>query len=198
IRSSTSYRWWVLGVVESGNVMATIDLAIVNVALATILREFGIDLETVKWVVVGYTFSITVALITAGRIGDLFGRKRVLVGGYAIFTLASALCALAPSFEVLVAARLVQGVGTAAVLANGTAITTGVFPPDERGRALGINGAVFASGSTIGPALGGFLVSLAGWRSIFLVNLPIGVIAVLLGAAVMRDEAPDEEVGSPV
>src|SRR5438552_27857 len=129
IRSSASYRWWVLGVVESGNVMATIDLAIVNVALATILKEFGIDLETVKWVVIGYTFSITLTLITAGRIGDLFGRKRVLVGGYTVFTLASALCALAPSFEVLVAARVVQGLGTAAILANGTAITTAVFPP---------------------------------------------------------------------
>src|SRR6266849_8687479 len=117
-----AHKWWVFAAVQVGTLMAFIDGGIVNVALPTILREFDVDVETVKWVAVGYLFAITISLLTAGRLADLFGRKRMTAAGFALFTVSSVLCGAAPSLEALVAARVLQGLGAAGILANSMAI----------------------------------------------------------------------------
>jgi EmrB/QacA subfamily drug resistance transporter len=188
VTQGPSHKWWALAVVQSGILMATIDGSIVNIALPTIMHDFGVGIETVELVVVAYLFAITLTLLSVGRLADMIGRKRVVVAGYAIFTLSSVLCGLAPTAAALIGCRLLQALGAACLMANGMAITSAVFPRNERGRALGINGTIVATGTTIGPSLGGLLIQAFGWRSIFMINLPLGLLAVALGALVLREE----------
>ena len=188
ITQGPAHKWWALAVVLLGLLLSSIDSSIVNLALPTIAREYGIGVQVVEWVAVAYFTMVTVVLLTAGRLADRLGRKRVFVVGFGLFTLASALCAAAPSVELLIAFRLLQALGAACLLANGNAITGAVFPTEERGRAVGFNASVIALGSVAGLALGGFLVDAFGWRSIFLINVPIGIVAVALAALVLRED----------
>ncbi len=188
VTQGPNHKWWALLVVQSGILMATIDGSIVNVGLPTIMHAFGVGIETVEWVVIAYLLTISISLLPFGRLADMLGRKRVVLAGYTLFTIGSALCGLAPTVETLIGARIMQALGAACLMANGMAITSAVFPARERGKALGINGTVVATGTTIGPTLGGFLIQTFGWHSIFLVNVPIGIAAVALGALVLREE----------
>ncbi|HAR41880.1 MAG TPA: MFS transporter [Bdellovibrionales bacterium] len=181
-------KWWVLAAVGCGTFMATLDSSIVNIALPTLSKEFGVDLYQVKWVVVVYLLVITCLLLPFGRLADYFGRKTIFQFGFIIFTLGSALCGLAPGLGELVAARVVQGLGVSMLMANGPAIITAAFPFRERGAALGTMAMVVSTGLLSGPGVGGFLISHFGWRSIFLVNLPIGLLGILLAQKYLERE----------
>jgi EmrB/QacA subfamily drug resistance transporter len=174
-------RWVVLGVVAIGVFMATLDSSIVNISLPAIARHFGVPLGAyVEWVVIAYLVAIAALLLTVGRLADLYGHKILWGIGLAVFTMGSALCGAAPTLATLVAFRVVQGVGGALIMAISPAMLTSAFPPAERGRAIGLNAVTVSLGISAGPTLGGVLTEHFSWRSIFYVNVPIGVIGLVL------------------
>lgn len=183
-------RWWILFGVSLGVLMSTIDGSIVNIALRTLVQELHTSFAMVEWVVLSYLLVITALLLGVARLGDILGKKRIYTAGLAIFTLGSLLCGIASDVGWLIAFRAVQGMGAVMVMALGTAIVTEAFPPRERGRALGIVGSAVSVGVAIGPSLGGVLLGTAGWRSIFLVNLPIGILAVAIVSLTVPNTPP--------
>jgi EmrB/QacA subfamily drug resistance transporter len=168
--------------------MATLDGSIVNVSLPSIASAFGIGLGTVQWVVVAYLLVIGSALLPVGRLGEVLTFRRVYLAGFVSFTVASALCGAAPNAVTLVLFRALQGLGAAMLMAMGPAIIARTFPPGERGRALGTNAVSVSIGLSVGPALGGLLTQVGSWRAIFLVNVPVGLFAVLWAARVLPIE----------
>ena len=172
--------WSVLPPLCLGFFMIMIDMTIVNIAVPTLVREFGASIVSVGWVNSAYLLTFAVLLLVTGRLGDRFGPKPVFVAGLVVFTLASAGCGLAPTIGWLIAARAVQGVGGALMTPQTMAMITRVFPAHSRGAALGIWGSVAGVATITGPLLGGLLVETAGWEWIFFVNLPVGVLALVL------------------
>lgn len=152
----------------------------VNIALPAIAGEFEINAVLLSWIATSYLLASAVFLVPFGRLADIHGRKKVFGWGILIFTLASVLCSLSSSASTLIAWRVLQGAGSAMIFATGMAILTSVFPPQERGRVLGINVAAVYAGLSLGPVLGGFLTQHATWRSIFLFNLPMGGVILFL------------------
>jgi EmrB/QacA subfamily drug resistance transporter len=144
------------------------------------VKELHTDFPTIQWVVVSYILVITSLMLGAARLGDIIGAKKVYLAGLAFFTVSSLLCGAAPGAGWLIGFRVFQGLGAAMMQAMGLAIITAVFPPQERGRALGIIGGIVAIGLAMGPAVGGLIIGLAGWRWVFLVNVPIGIITGLV------------------
>ena len=172
-------KWLILTSVSLGSLMATLDGSIVNIALPAIQTDFRVDLTTIEWVVVAYLLVVGSLLLPFGRLGEVLTFKRVYLVGFAVFTLASVCCGISPNTAALVAFRVVQGIGAAMLMAMGPAIVAHTFHDRERGRALGLNGISVAVGLSLGPALGGILTQVATWRAIFLINAPIGVLAIL-------------------
>ena len=170
-------KWIILATVALGTFMGTLDSSIVNIALPTIRHQLNAG-DSVQWVVQVYLLTITSTLLIMGRLSDLLGRRRVYVGGFALFTVASLLCGFAWDLWSLVAFRLLQGLGSAMIFAIGPAIIADTFTPRERGQALGWVGTVVAAGSSAGPVIGGLLLGSFGWPSIFFVNVPVGIFAV--------------------
>src|SRR3954463_13662136 len=177
----SSYRWIVLGITSLGALLSALNSGTLVIALPDILRDLNTDLFALLWIVVGYTLVATVLVLNAGRIADQVGRARTYTGGFALFTVASIACALAPTAFLLVIARLVQGVGGAFLMANSAALVTDAFPRRELGRALGINAMVVGAGLILGPILGGFLTSF-GWPTVFWFNVPIGILGTIAAA----------------
>ncbi len=173
-------KWLVMMAVSMSIFLATIDASIVNLALETLERELNTSFALVQWVVLAYLLTITGLVLIFARLGDMLGKKRLYLTGFTIFTIGSALCGLAPGVEWLIAFRVVQALGGSMLQALGTAILTEAFPPNERGKALGIGGTMVSLGIALGPSLGGILIDTLGWRSIFLVNVPIGVVGISL------------------
>jgi EmrB/QacA subfamily drug resistance transporter len=169
-----------MAAIGAGVLLATIDGSIVNIALPTIRQELGASLPVVQWVAVGYLLTLATLTLGVGRWGDIVGKKKIYTAGFVLFTVASVLCGLAPSIELLIAFRVVQAVGAAMTLALGAAILTEAFPPEERGKALGLIGTFVSAGVITGPVVGGLLIATFDWRAIFFVNLPVGVIGTLL------------------
>lgn len=174
-------RWGVLAILCVGVFMLLLDGTIVNIAIPDIMSSFGTSFSAVEWVMNAYLLLFAVLLITTGRFGDLYGRKRLFVVGVTLFTLSSLACGLAPSIGWLIGFRAVQGLGGAMMMPNTLSIISNVFPPEERGKAMGFWGGVSGISLALGPSLGGLLVDAASWRWIFFINVPIGVI--LLGMA---------------
>ena len=164
----------------------------VNIALPAIASEFRVDAIILGWIATSYLLSAAVFLVPSGRIADIKGRKKVFGAGVAIFTIASLFAALSSSAEALIAARTLQGIGSAMIFGTGMAILTSVYPPDERGKVLGINIAAVYTGLSLGPFLGGILTQHLGWRSIFLLNIPLGVV-ILLTLKELRGEWAEAE-----
>lgn len=183
-----SRKWWALAAVGSGVLLSTIDGSIVNISLGTLVEAFSSNLNVVEWVVLAYLLTITCLLLLMGRLGDMFGKRRVYTAGFVIFTAASVLCGLAPGVGWLIGFRVLQAVGAAMIQAVGPALLVTAFPPQERGTALGAIGSFVAVGILIGPALGGLLLRYVGWEAIFFVNLPVGIVGTWL---VLRSIAPD-------
>jgi EmrB/QacA subfamily drug resistance transporter len=167
------------------------DLSAVNIALPTLAREFSMDAIQMGWVSTSYLLASAVFLVPFGRIADIYGRKRVFATGLSIFTLASFLMILAPSALTVILLRVLQGFGSAMIFGTAVAILTSVTPPEQRGKALGIYTTSVYLGLSMGPFLGGILTSLFGWRSIFAVNVPIGLFAVALIVLFLKGEWAD-------
>jgi EmrB/QacA subfamily drug resistance transporter len=180
-------EWLVLTTLCLGFFMILLDTTIVNIAIPNISGTLDASLKQILWIVNAYTLTYAVLLITGGRLGDMFGPKRLFLAGLVVFTLASAGCGLAHSPEQLIATRIVQGVGGAMLTPQTLAMITMLFPPQRRGAAYGIWGAVAGIATITGPTLGGWLVTNWSWRWIFLVNLPIGIATLVLAAVVMPD-----------
>ena len=168
--------------------MAAIDSTIVILGLPSMMADLHAGLIEMVWVIIGYLLVSTVFLLTFGRIADMLGRVRLYNLGFVVFTVGSLLCGLSGTAVQLILFRLVQGAGAAMMMVNSIAILTEVFPPNERGRALGINGITWAAGGIIGPVLGGLILAVANWRWIFFINIPIGIIGALWGYIVLREK----------
>jgi EmrB/QacA subfamily drug resistance transporter len=185
-------RWWVLGASCFALFMAILDNLVVNVAIPTISEDFSATTTQLQWIVSAYTLVFASLQITAGGLGDRFGRKRFFLIGVAVFTSTSALAALVQNTEWLIIARAAQGVGAALIMPLSLSLISAAFPPEERGKALGIWSAVSVSGLAFGPIVGGVIVEYFAWQWIFLINVPIGIAAFLITSAVVgesRDES---------
>ncbi len=185
-----AYKWIALAVTTIGSLMAALDSTIVILALPRMIQDLHSDLVRMTWVIVGYLIVSTVLQLTFGRMADMFGRVRMYNLGFVVFTLGSVLCGVAPSDTLLIAFRVVQGVGGAMLTANSMAIITEIFPAEQRGQAMGINAVTWGAGSVLGPVLGGLILAVASWRWIFLINLPIGIIGTLAAYLLLHDIAP--------
>ena len=180
-------RWKVLALVSVGVFMVSLDLFIVNIAFPEIERDFaGSSVSTVSWVLNAYAIVVAALMVSAGRLADRHGRKRAFLWGLAVFVLGSALCGIAPSVETLVGARVVQAIGAALLLPTSLALLLPEFEPRERSQAIGIWAAIGGLAAAAGPPVGGLLVEVS-WRLVFLVNVPIGVIAIAYGLRLLRE-----------
>ena len=175
-------RPWVLAATILASAMAFIDGSVVTIALPVLQRELGAGLGALQWVVNGYTLFLGALILVGGAAGDRFGRRRVFLAGTGLFALASLGCALAPGVGWLVAARMAQGIGAAAMVPQSLAIISAAFPPEIRGRAIGTWAGASAITTALGPAVGGFLIDSAGWRAAFWINLPLSLAVVALAA----------------
>ena len=160
----------------------------INIALPSIGRRFGADAVTLGWVATGYLLAAAVFLVPVGRLGDIHGRKKFFLAGILVYTTSTLLSAISPSIVALISFRALEGAGGAMIFGTGVAILTSVFPPGERGKALGINVAATYSGLSLGPVLGGWLTHQFGWRSIFLFNIPLCVLIIILVLAKLPGE----------
>ena len=165
--------------------MGQLDASIVTLALPPIQRTFHAGLGAIEWVSLAYLLTLVVLVVPAGRLADMFGRKLLYVYGFAIFTLGSVLCGLAPTLWLLVAFRVLQAVGAALLQSNSVALIATAIPPEKLGRAIGIQGAAQAVGLSVGPVVGGALVAAGGWRWVFLVNAPVGVVGIATGLVLL-------------
>src|SRR6202162_681099 len=162
-------KWWTLGAVAFGLFMIMLDNTIVNVALPSIEHSLHMSISSLEWIVTAYALTFAALLITGGKLGDLYGRRKMFTAGLVIFTLASLACGLAPSAGILIAARAVQGVGAALMSPATLSIITATFPPKERGQAIGIWVGVSAVALALGPITGGLLSEHADWSWIFFI-----------------------------
>jgi EmrB/QacA subfamily drug resistance transporter len=179
VRNSPKAPWLVVGTVCIGAFMGQLDASIVTLAFPTLGREFHASLADVQWVGQAYLLVLVGLLSAFGRYADMVGRKLLYTYGFVVFVVGSALCGLAPSLGVLIAFRALQGVGAAMFQANSVAIIAGAVPKDVLGRAIGVQGAAQALGLALGPAAGGLLIGLGGWRLIFYVNVPVGLVGIV-------------------
>lgn len=178
---------WVLGVTALASFMMALDAMIITTAFAAIRAEFGSPVETLQWTVNAFNLTFAVLLLTGAALGDRFGRRRMFAAGIALFVVASAACALAGNATALIAARALQGAGAALVMPLAMAILSGTFGREERARALGIFSSITGCALIIGPAIGGFITEHLGWRWVFWINLPIGLIAIALVLGRLRE-----------
>ncbi|MEU7015487.1 MFS transporter [Streptomyces sp. NPDC046385] len=178
-------RWIALAIVMTAAFMDLVDATIVNIAIPSIERDLGASFGAIQWITAGYALAFAAGLITGGRLGDIYGRKRLFLVGTAGFTIASALCGIAANQEMLVGSRLLQGAAAAMMVPQVLSIVHVTFPAHERGKVFGMFGAIIGLGAVSGPLLGALLTqwNIAGleWRPIFLINLPVGVAALILG-----------------
>ncbi|MGH2845673.1 MAG: DHA2 family efflux MFS transporter permease subunit [Thermoleophilaceae bacterium] len=173
-------KWRIFGVMMIGWAMSLLDVSIVNIAIPELQDELSTDVGTVTWVINAYNIVFAVLLVSMGRLADQFGRRLFFVVGLSVFTIGSGLCALAWSVEWLIGFRVIQGIGAGILAPLGFAITVLVFPPQHRGRGLALIAVVALVSSALGPVLGGVLIEIASWHWIFLINIPFGILGVVL------------------
>ncbi|MCB0827955.1 MAG: MFS transporter [Solirubrobacterales bacterium] len=190
-------KWWTLGAMCLALFMIMLDNTVVNVALPSIQRDLDTSISGLEWIVNGYTLSFAVLLVVGGRLGDIFGRRKMFLLGVVIFTLSSVTAGFAVDNLSLIASRVVQGAGAALMMPGTLSIITDAFPPSERGKAIGTWAGVSAVALAIGPVLGGFLTEHVDWRAIFFINVPVGILAVLAAIFAVR-ESRDTTVGRRV
>jgi len=193
-------KWWTLGAVAFGLFMIMLDNTIVNVALPTIARDLRIGISELEWVVNGYALTFAVIMLTGGKLADMLGRRRIFIAGLAIFTLSSLACGLATGPEMLIGARIVQGVGAALMNPATLSIITATFPPRQRGMAIGIWAGTAGMALAIGPLLGGVITQKIDWSWIFFVNVPVGILAIVVARLAIgesRDTSAEQRLDLP-
>jgi EmrB/QacA subfamily drug resistance transporter len=190
-------KWWTLGAMCFALFMIMLDNTVVNVALPSIQKDLGASTSALEWTVSGYTLSFAVLLVTGGRLGDIFGRRRMFMAGVVIFALSSATAGLAADQLDLVISRIVQGAGAALMMPGTLSIITNAFPAHERGKAMGTWAGVSALALAVGPVLGGYLTEHVSWRAIFYLNIPVAIGAITATVFAVR-ESRDTSVGKEV
>lgn len=171
---------WALASLSLSMLLSSLGTSIANVALPTLAESFSASFQQVQWVVLAYLLAITTLIVSVGRLGDLIGRRRLLLAGIFLFTVASVLCGVAPTLWLLIAARAVQGLGAAIMMALTMAFIGETVPKEKTGSAMGLLGSMSAIGTALGPSLGGVLIAGLGWPAIFLVNVPLGILTLFL------------------
>jgi EmrB/QacA subfamily drug resistance transporter len=189
---------WALASLCLSMLMPSLDTSIANAGLPALAQAFGASFQAVQWIVLAYLLAITTLIVSAGRLGDLLGRRRLLQAGILLFTLASLLCGVAGAFWFLVAARALQGLGAAVMLALTIASVSETVPKEKIGSTMGLLGTMSAIGTTLGPSLGGLLIGSLGWRAIFLVNIPIGLINLMLARRYLPARSQASKAVRPV
>jgi len=179
VKRTPSARW-ALASLSLSMLLASLGTSIANVALPTLAQAFAASFQQVQWIVLAYLLAITIAIVSIGRLGDLIGRRALLLVGIVLFTFASILCGVAPTLRVLIAARIAQGLGAAIMMALAMAVVAEAVPKDKTGSAMGLLGTMSATGTALGPSLGGVLIGGLGWRAIFFIQVPLGLLAWLL------------------
>lgn len=178
-------KWLVLIAVMLGTFMAPLDASIVNIVLPDIRTYFETEISIMQWVPTVYLLTISCLILLYGRMGDMFGHKKIFLYGVAGFTVASALCGISQSIWMLIVFRAIQGLAAGMLMAVGFAIVTSVFPPNERGKAIGVYAIGIAAALSLGPTMGGIIAEYLNWRYVFLVNIPVGIAAVIWGTRVI-------------
>jgi EmrB/QacA subfamily drug resistance transporter len=193
-------KWWTLAAVAFGLFMIMLDNTVVNVALPAIQRDLHVSISELEWVVTAYALTFAALLITGGKLADMFGRRRIFMIGLVVFTLSSLACGLAPSAGLLIGARAIQGIGAALMNPATLSIITATFAPRERGQAIGIWAGVSALALAIGPLAGGLIVDNINWNWIFYVNVPVGVLGLIVSRLVIkesRDTSHEQSIDLP-
>lgn len=178
-------RWIILIVLNLFTFMSTLDGSIVNIALPVLVKQLNLPVAQVEWVTTGYLMAICSVILFFGKLGDMVGKIKVFKIGTIVFIIGSLLCGLSTNLPFLIVSRVIQAIGASMTMANSQGIVTDIFPANERGKALGLIGTFVSLGSIAGPSLGGIIVSTLGWEYIFWVNVPIGLIAIVLGTKVL-------------
>lgn len=177
--------------------LSSLGTSIANIGLPALAQSFSASFSAIQWVVLAYLLAVTIVIVSVGRLGDLLGHRRVLLVGILIFTAGSAACAAAPGFSSLVAARAVQGIGAATMMALSVALVGASVPKAKTGSAMGLLGTMSAVGTAIGPSLGGISLSMFGWRGLFIIQVPLGVLAFLLARHhLLRDQRGRDPIGA--
>ncbi len=195
--SSTASSRGMLASLSLSMLLSSLGTSIANVGLPTLVQAFGATFQQVQWVVLAYLLAITTAVVSVGRLGDLVGRKRLLLAGTALFTAASVLCGLAPSLWLLIAARAVQGLGAAVMMALAMALVADAVPKERTGSAMGLLGTLSAVGTALGPTLGGALIAGWGWQGLFFINLPLGLAALWMARRYLPADRERESTQRP-
>ncbi len=188
---------WVLASLSLSMLLSSLGTSSANVGLPTLAQAFNASFQQVQWVVLAYLLSITALIVGAGRLGDLVGRKRLLLGGILLFSVGSVLCGIAPALWLLITARAVQGLGAAVMMALTMAFVGEAVPKARTGSAMGLLGTMSAVGTALGPSLGGALIAVSGWRAIFLVNVPLGILAFALSCRYLPVDLKKPEMIRP-
>ena len=198
ITRSASYKWWAFGAIAVGTFISVVSHGSMIVALPTIAEKFDTDLPTAQWVLIGETLTISALLLPMGRLSDIIGRKEVYIAGLVVFVIGSAFAAFSPNIIVLIIWKVLQGIGAAMSQGTATAMITSIFPSSERGKALGGQGSVVGTGAVVGLPLGGLLVGSLGWEWIFIINIPVGILAIVAALVVLdkRRFVQDRQRGS--
>lgn len=183
---------WALATLSLSMLLSSLGTSIANVGLPSLATAFSASFQQVQWVVLAYLLAITTLIVGVGRLGDMVGRRRLLLAGILLFTVASGLSGAAPSLPLLIAARAVQGLGAAVMMALAMALVGETVAKEKTGGAMGLLGTMSAIGTALGPSLGGVLIAGLGWQAIFLVNVPLGALAFLLA----RRSLPADRQGS--
>jgi len=176
ISAHPGWKWFILSTVLLGATMSALDVSIVNVAMPTLKNTFGVSMAVIEWIAMAYMLTLTIFLPLFGRLADMYGRSKLYNIGFVVFSVGSLFCGMSSTAGLMIASRVIQAIGAGLLQANSVALITHAFPANERGKAIGIQGAVQAISMSVGPFVGGILIATVGWRAIFYVNIPIGIL----------------------
>lgn len=190
MRNEDRYKWEVLGIVMIGTLMSALDSSIVNVSIPAIMADYGVSLDDIEWVVTSYMLAFAALMPLTAWLRDRMGHKQLYIASLVVFTLGSVLCGLAWNLPAMIVSRVIQAIGGGAIIPTGMAMITESFEPHERGKALGFWGMGAVMGPAFGPTVGGVLTKHFGWPSIFLINLPIGIIGVVMALRILKRDVP--------
>ncbi len=192
-----NYKWMVMGIVMAGTLMASLDSSIVNVSIPAIMADFGASVDEIEWVVTGYMIAFATLMPLTAWFRDRIGYRALYMASLVVFTAGSLLCGVAWNLPSLIGARVIQALGGGAITPTGMAMISEVFEPHERGKAMGIWGMGVIMGPAVGPTIGGYLTNHFGWRSIFLVNLPIGIMVFIAASILLVRDVPHKSTHRP-
>jgi EmrB/QacA subfamily drug resistance transporter len=190
VRTKPGQVRWVLAGLSLSTLMSSLGTSIANIALPTLAQAFNAPFQQVQWIVLAYLLAITTVIVSVGRLGDLTGRRRLLLAGTVLFTVSSIVCGLAHALWLLIAARAAQGLGAAVMMALTMAFVGQAVPKEKTGSAMGLLGTMSAVGTALGPSLGGVLIAGFGWQAIFFVNVPLGILALFLAHRYLPPDRP--------